>query len=506
MKPRSRFIIATATLLGVLSGNASDADASPSPVGAPAPSTAVKAEARERFDLGLGLFEKGENAAALAEFKRAYDLIPNVMVLYNMGLVYAAMNKPVEAVDVLGQVLAPDAGALGAAQRQKAQRVRDAQVARIAEVLVVTNQPATIEIDGVEAGRTPLARPLRVASGTHVVSAVAPGTLPTRREVTLAGQVTETVTLTLQPTESGSAHLVLTVAVPGADVLVNDKPVGQTPLPASVAVPPGPTRVEVRRAGYRTASKTVRLDEGARGTMDLTLEEDPGAPATLKGSLRVAVSDSGAEARIDGVATPMATGTPVPIIAGPHSLRIVRAGFEPFEQRIEIIAGKETSLAVSLVPTIETKAANQESARARRVVGWSTVAGGALVAAGGVIYAVLTRDDISQAQTQLDGQLALERTPTANCYKAPSLVPGTENRYLIFKCAETKAVYQDNLDSAKLHRGLAYGGIGLGVAIVGVGTYLLATGSGDKTRDPPPARISFWGDGHAGGVIVAGRF
>src|SRR5207302_42921 len=108
--------------------------AAPSPAAAPpaapapaaGPSPAVKAEARERFDTGLHLFEKGENAGALAEFKRAYQLIPNPVVLYNMGLVYAAMNRPVDALDALTQFLA-DPGAAGAQHKTHAQQVRDEQ-------------------------------------------------------------------------------------------------------------------------------------------------------------------------------------------------------------------------------------------------------------------------------------------------------------------------------------------------------------------------------------------
>jgi PEGA domain len=532
MKHCSTITVATVALLGVLSGQAwavaappsaspppasaaasaaasppPSAAASPAPPPTAPPSPAAKTEARERFNQGLRLFETGENAAALAEFKRAYDLIPNVMVLYNMAFVYAAMNRPVEAADALDKVLAPDAPPLGAAQKQKAQRVRDEQTARIAQILVVTNQPATIEIDGVEVGHTPLPRPLRVSSGTHVLSAVAPGTVPSRRELTLAGQVTETVTLTLQPTESGAAHLVLTVSVPGADVLINDKPVGRTPLSASVAVPPGLTRVEARRAGYLTARKTIRLDEGSNGALELTLEEDPAAPATVKGSLRLAVSEPGAEGSIDGVVKPITAGMPMPIIAGPHALRILRSGFEPFEQQIEIAAGKQTSLAVNLVPTIETKAQYEDSAHARRIVGWSVVAGGGLVTAGAVVYAILTHNDVSQAQAQLDAQLVLERTRTADCYHGPDFpIPGKEGYYMARLCAETKAAYQDNLDSTKLRRGLAYGGMGLGIVIAGVGSYLLATGSGDRYGNPSPARISLWGDGQSGGFAVAGRF
>src|ERR1700727_2890609 len=73
---------------------------------APAASEAVRQEARERFDRGLRLFNDGDNPGALAEFKRAFELIPNPLVLYNIGLVYSAMGRPVEAVDALDKVIA----------------------------------------------------------------------------------------------------------------------------------------------------------------------------------------------------------------------------------------------------------------------------------------------------------------------------------------------------------------------------------------------------------------
>src|SRR5271167_5022655 len=74
--------------------------------GADAASQAQRTEAAERFDRGLRLFNRGDTAGALAEFRRAYSLIPNVLVLYNIGLVYAQMGRPVEATDALEKVLA----------------------------------------------------------------------------------------------------------------------------------------------------------------------------------------------------------------------------------------------------------------------------------------------------------------------------------------------------------------------------------------------------------------
>ena len=72
--------------------------------------TDARAEARTRFDRGLRLFDEGDSAGALAEFKRAHELVPNQLVLFNIGLVYAALARPVEATDALDRVLRDPAG------------------------------------------------------------------------------------------------------------------------------------------------------------------------------------------------------------------------------------------------------------------------------------------------------------------------------------------------------------------------------------------------------------
>jgi tetratricopeptide (TPR) repeat protein len=77
--------------------------------GQPAALDSARNEARERFSRGLNLFENGDNGGALAEFKRANELIPNRLVLFNIGLVYAAMDRPLEAAGTLEKVI-KDAG------------------------------------------------------------------------------------------------------------------------------------------------------------------------------------------------------------------------------------------------------------------------------------------------------------------------------------------------------------------------------------------------------------
>ncbi len=165
---------------------ASAAPAAPPPPAPPEPTTAARTEAADRFDRGLRLFNAGDPAAALAEFKRAYALIPNPIVLYNIGLVYARLDRPVEATDALDQVLADPRG-LNPERVTMARQTRAEQAARTAEITVTASvDGATLDVDGVEAATLPLEKPLRVKSGTHVVGVVAAGYAPLRKEVTIA--------------------------------------------------------------------------------------------------------------------------------------------------------------------------------------------------------------------------------------------------------------------------------------------------------------------------------
>src|SRR5688500_5007200 len=67
---------------------ATGAPAAPA-TGAPADDAAdpYKVEARQRYDRGIRLYAEGEFALAVIEFERAYTLVPDYRVLYNIGQV-----------------------------------------------------------------------------------------------------------------------------------------------------------------------------------------------------------------------------------------------------------------------------------------------------------------------------------------------------------------------------------------------------------------------------------
>jgi hypothetical protein len=486
-------------VLATLSATSARAAAPVAPAAAPAPTSQAKAEARERFDRGVRLFEQGDNASALAEFKRANELVPNPLVLYNMGLVYAAMGRPVESVDALTAFLAQAPNAKRE-QRRHAEEVQKQQSERIARLAVKTETLATVEIDGVEVGHTPLAEPIRLPSGTHVVTVQAPGFLPTRKEVTLAGQVSETLSITLLPAESRMAQLVITSVPGGAEVLVNGARMGTTPLPASVAVPPGLARVEVRRSGYLPAERTITLGEGARGELAFSLVEDPRAPATSLGLLRLSLREPDSEIFVDGVARKQAT---LRLPEGPHDLRVTHNGFETYQRTVNVTAGGETPLSLALSPTAETREQYESGVRTRRVVGWTLLGAGAAIAIAGGAYGIAKLGDVKDARSNLDKVLADEANPGNKCYI-------NNPEYLAYQCDVPHTAAQNQVDSAVLRRNLGFVGAGVGLVAAGLGTYLLLA-SGDPNRYRTPLGVAItdgtvWTDGRAAGLALTGAF
>src|SRR4051794_1962396 len=69
------------------------------------PSKAAQTEAFSRFNKGKELFSEGDLQAALIEFRRAYELAPNYVVLYNIGNVYYQLQDYPNALTYLERYL-----------------------------------------------------------------------------------------------------------------------------------------------------------------------------------------------------------------------------------------------------------------------------------------------------------------------------------------------------------------------------------------------------------------
>jgi hypothetical protein len=460
-----------------------------------------RAEARERYARGLALFNDGDNAGALAEFKRAYDLVPNPVALYNIGLVYAAMGRPVDAVDTLDQVL-KNPGPLPADDVTRAKQARAEQAQRIAELAITTSVPARIDIDGIDVGQAPLPSPVRVAGGLHVVGAVAKGYAPARKEVTIAGGRKADVALDLVEMQGRIAHVIVATHLPAADVLIDDQVVGKTPLPQSISVPPGHHVITLRRVGYFPARQELSLGDGADGTVTLEPEEDPGALATTGGALALDVTELEPIVTVDGKRRGVYTAS-IRLPSGPHHLLVERGGFEPSEREVVVAQGATATVKVVLDPTPDTRAAWVSRTTSQRTWGIVAVASGAVVAAGAVGFLVWNGHQRSDAYTKFDAGEAQLEARTGVCDTM-----STEGNAAACNAAVTGP--QSDISDANTRAAFGYIGLGVGVATAGLGVVLLLTDGDPHRYDRAGASATWspwgWGDARGGGAGVRVAF
>jgi tetratricopeptide (TPR) repeat protein len=107
------------------------------------------AEAERHMARADRLFHQEKNyEAALAEFMEAYKLAPRAEIRYNIGLLYAEMGRPVEAVEWLNECLANPAK-LAEKEINNAKDSRDKMMLRVGSVIVTTTPTnAQVKIDG----------------------------------------------------------------------------------------------------------------------------------------------------------------------------------------------------------------------------------------------------------------------------------------------------------------------------------------------------------------------
>jgi hypothetical protein len=130
---------------------------------------------------------------------------------------------------------------------------------------------AKLSIDDKEIGALP--QPAQAINvGEHTVTVHRAGFTPFTKKVTINGNKTTDVNVTL---EASSAVLAVSADVIGAQVYVNGRFAGTAPV-EELEVPPGKVELSVKKDGYRDNSQTVTVKAGH----DYPIEMKLGAPVT----------------------------------------------------------------------------------------------------------------------------------------------------------------------------------------------------------------------------------
>lgn len=161
-------------------------------------SNRVQADAGSHFDAGVRAFEEQRFADAASEFEQAYALNPAWQVLYNLGTVYAAVGRPVDAVSAFERYLAQADTSVSSERRREVELELHKQRAKIGWVEIRVNRAgAEVRVDAKRVGNSPLPAATPLAAGTHTLDATISGAHPERRDFSVEPGQTLAIEITL---------------------------------------------------------------------------------------------------------------------------------------------------------------------------------------------------------------------------------------------------------------------------------------------------------------------
>lgn len=343
-----------------------------------------RAEARQHFQAGLAHAERGALSAALDEFEAAFAAQPHYSVLYNIGQAHAALGHPVEAVAAFERYLSEGGAQVGEARRTEVESLLQLSRRQIGALKVRVAAPdrTRVWLDGRELSQAEQELPIRLAAGAHQLLHAGPSTPPQAQTLRVRASETTQVDIPAPPDVPLFGVLLVHCEVPGVELTLDGVTRAKTPVSTPLELPAGSVRLRFTRLGYRPVERNVVVP--ARGRVNVDCEQRPElrlAP-TLEAKLKLVLSPSDAEARIDGL--PL-TGAALP--AGPHLLRVTREGFVAVEKPLDLRAGHTTELAFELKPTPATAERLRAATARRRNQAYALGGvGAALLLAGSGVY------------------------------------------------------------------------------------------------------------------------
>lgn len=142
-------------------------------------------EAGKHFERGVSLYEEADYRAALVEFRRAYEIAPNAVVLYNIGETYYQLQNYAAALTALERYLAESGEQ--AEHRADVAKTIDILKTRVGKVEITTNVPGCeITVDDEFVGKTPFTAPVSISIGRRKITAMRAGLPPDTRFVEVA--------------------------------------------------------------------------------------------------------------------------------------------------------------------------------------------------------------------------------------------------------------------------------------------------------------------------------
>lgn len=226
-------------------------------------------------------FSDGRFEEAAEYFKEAFSIEPRGNLLYNIGVCYEKANRPEEAVKFYQRYVSalPNSPKRPAVQR-KIDGLKSQLEGQYQEVNVATSPPGAVVFVDDKAkgalGRAPVS--FKLLPGSYVIIAELPGHEPARQRIELTEAVPAMVDLVLIPSDEVGT-VTFMVSERNADVMVDGRRVGRSPITEPLRLRAGAHDVLVMKPGFLPYKQKVEVPAGGARRIDVQLADETGGLA-----------------------------------------------------------------------------------------------------------------------------------------------------------------------------------------------------------------------------------
>ncbi len=225
-------------------------------------------EARGHFQRGGQFYESSDWAHAIEEFRAAFDLWPNPVILFNLAQAYRRDGQLSQATETFNRYLETAPNLTREQRAEVEESVREIQETRAVITFEVEPAGATVTLNGRDLGTAPIARNAEVLPGDYRVHAELANHEARDESFTVRAHEQRLVNLHLRPVDQ-NARLVVNVSPADANIVIDGESAGTGH--AQRQVRPGTYTVTASRDGYRDDTRTVTVAQLHTETVGITL-------------------------------------------------------------------------------------------------------------------------------------------------------------------------------------------------------------------------------------------
>jgi len=331
-----------------------------------------KEDAKRHYMQGVALFDEGNFEAALAEFKASYKANPNFRVLMNISACLKSLYRYAEAARTLEQYLEGGKGKISKAREQEILEAIEELKSLLAPVTIqVDEEDATINVDGVMMGTSPMQKPVLMDPGEHEITIIKEGFKEVKRKITVAASQAQTVNLTIAEFKN-EGRVIVKASVRDADVRIDGEVVGKVPWEGDLTT--GGHVLEVTAENMKPFRSELVI--AANQTRELNVELKP---LLEKVKVRIEASEAGSTVYIDGETMGFAPWEGELSVGG-HQLEVLHDDKAPYRTELTLVAGQDRTIMARL----EEKVVASEKDNTALALGLG-ITGGVLAVGGAVI-------------------------------------------------------------------------------------------------------------------------